>query len=69
MNRLLSQTYLIAIFEFAVVRAPLLHSVIGQMNQPILDIPDIVLAASRAQVPLRVKITLHVPVNASHQCE
>jgi hypothetical protein len=58
---------LIPIFKLAVVRAPVLYRVIGQVNQPVLDILDVVLSARGPKVSVLVKVSAQVAVDCCGQ--
>lgn len=63
------QTYFISIFEFPILCTPLLDSVVRQVNQSILNIFYVVLAATCPQIPLRVEIPLKVAIDSCCQSE
>ena len=59
--------YFVPVFEFPVVCAPDLHRVIGQVNQPVLYVFNVVLATGRPQVSFRVEVTLKIAIDGRGQ--
>jgi hypothetical protein len=60
-------SYFVPIFEFTVVSATDLHRVIGQVNQPVLYVFNVVLATGRPQVSFRVEVTLKIAIDGRGQ--
>ena len=57
---------LVARFKLAIVLAPLLHSVVSQVHQPIRQVVNRVLPTRGAKVALLVDVDLVVPVHRGH---
>ena len=62
------RAYFVAIFKLTIISASVLHSVIRQMNQPVLYILEVVLATTSPQVALLIEVALKIAVHCSGQC-
>lgn len=60
---------LVSIFEFTIVRTPILDGVVGQVDQTVLDVAHIVLATTGSQVSVCVEISLHISIHTSRNSE
>ncbi len=55
-------------FKLSIIITLLLHSIIGQVDQPVGDILQAELLAARPEVSLIVPVTLQIPIHCGQQC-
>lgn len=67
LQTLSERAYLVAIFEFAVVIAPLLDGVIGKVDEFVVQIVCVVFLRRCPNVPIVVEVALLGPVHRSEQ--
>ena len=56
--------YLVSTFKLAVVFVALLNGVVGQVDEPVVDIFDREVLAGCAQIPVLVEVASHIPIRA-----
>ena len=64
----MATTYLVSRFKPAIVIALLLHCVVRQVDHSIGRVFQVILAATRPQIPIRVPVRLQVAINGRAHC-